>query len=44
MTFEEGLRQTVRWYLDNEDWVKNVQSGAYRNWLAANYGHRQAVS
>jgi dTDP-glucose 4,6-dehydratase len=44
VTFEEGLRQTVRWYLDNEDWVKNVQSGAYRNWLAANYGHRQAAS
>ena len=44
VTFEEGLRETVRWYLANADWVKNVQSGAYRNWLAANYGHRQAAS
>ena len=44
VSFEESLRHTVRWYLDNEDWVKSVQSGAYRNWLAANYGHRQAAS
>jgi dTDP-glucose 4,6-dehydratase len=44
VTFEQGLRQTVRWYLDNNDWVKNVQSGAYRNWLAANYGGRLAAS
>ena len=29
-TFETGLRQTVAWYLDNEDWCRNVQSGGYR--------------
>jgi dTDP-glucose 4,6-dehydratase len=40
VTFEEGLRQTIRWYLDHEEWVRNVQSGDYRNWLAVNYGRR----
>ena len=44
VTFEQGLRQTVRWYLDNKEWVQNVQSGAYRNWLAANYSQRQRAS
>ena len=44
VTFEEGLQQTVRWYLDNEKWVRDVQSGDYRNWLAANYTQRQSAS
>jgi dTDP-glucose 4,6-dehydratase len=29
-SFKEGLRQTVRWYLDNRDWWERVTSGAYR--------------
>jgi dTDP-glucose 4,6-dehydratase len=37
-SFEAGLRQTVRWYLDNEDWVRNVTTGAYREWIARQYG------
>ena len=36
-TFETGIRKTVQWYLDNQDWVANVQSGEYKNWLAKNY-------
>ena len=36
-TFETGIRKTVQWYLDNRDWVKNVQSGAYRQWIEKNY-------
>ncbi len=36
-TFETGIRQTVRWYLDNQAWVKNVTSGAYRDWVATQY-------
>ena len=36
-TFETGIRQTVRWYLDNEAWVKNVTSGSYRQWIATHY-------
>jgi dTDP-glucose 4,6-dehydratase len=39
-TFATGIRKTVRWYLDHADWVANVQSGAYRDWVAANYGER----
>lgn len=30
VTFEEGLRRTVQWYIENEDWWRRVQSGAYR--------------
>ena len=36
-TFETGLRRTVRWYLDNQAWVDNVTSGAYRDWVARHY-------
>ena len=39
-TFESGIRKTVQWYLDHPDWVANVQSGGYRDWLAANYAAR----
>jgi dTDP-glucose 4,6-dehydratase len=37
-TFETGIRKTVQWYLDHPDWVANVQSGAYRSWVAQQYG------
>lgn len=37
-TFETGIRKTVRWYLDNQAWVTNVTSGAYREWLGKQYG------
>ena len=36
-TFETGIRKTVRWYLDNQDWVANVTSGAYRQWIDRQY-------
>ena len=36
-TFETGIRKTVRWYLDNQDWVNNVTSGAYRDWVGKQY-------
>jgi len=39
-TFETGIRKTVQWYLDNQDWVKHVQSGDYRNWVEKNYAGR----
>lgn len=39
-TFETGIRKTVEWYLANPEWVANVQSGSYRDWVAANYGDR----
>ena len=37
--FETGIRKTVQWYLAHLDWVKNVQSGAYREWTAKQYGN-----
>ncbi len=37
---DAGLRQTVRWYLDNPGWVQRVRSGAYREWVEQNYGQR----
>ena len=36
-TFETGIRKTVQWYLDNPEWVANVQSGAYREWVEKQY-------
>ncbi|TXK96993.1 dTDP-glucose 4,6-dehydratase [Methylococcaceae bacterium HT1] len=39
-TFDTGIRKTVQWYLDNQDWVANVQSGAYRDWVEKNYQER----
>ena len=37
-TFATGIRKTVQWYLDHPDWVAQVQSGAYRDWVATQYG------
>jgi dTDP-glucose 4,6-dehydratase len=36
-TFETGIRKTVQWYIDNQDWVKNITSGDYKNWIEKNY-------
>ena len=43
-TFASGMRKTVRWYLDHPDWLAKVQSGAYRDWVAANYARGAAAS
>ena len=40
VTFEQGLELTVKWYLENPAWVDHVRSGAYREWIAQNYGNR----
>lgn len=40
-TFETGIRKTVNWYLENQQWVANVQSGAYRAWVEKNYSERR---
>jgi dTDP-glucose 4,6-dehydratase len=36
-SFESGLRKTVRWYLDHPEWVADVTSGAYRDWVNSHY-------
>ena len=37
-TFESGIRKTVLWYLENQAWVSNVKSGAYKHWMQQQYG------
>ena len=37
-SFETGIRTTVRWYLDNQDWVDAVTNGSYRDWVKTQYG------
>jgi dTDP-glucose 4,6-dehydratase len=39
-SFETGLRKTVQWYLDNPEWLKDVTSGAYQQWVNKNYNTR----
>lgn len=36
-SFSEGLSKTIDWYLNNKQWVENVQSGTYQEWLKLNY-------
>jgi len=36
-SFESGLEKTVKWYLDNPEWVSQVQSGEYRDWIRRQY-------
>ncbi|KOF54191.1 spore coat protein [Achromobacter sp. DMS1] len=36
-TFDSGIRKTVEWYLANQDWVANITSGAYRDWVNTQY-------
>jgi dTDP-glucose 4,6-dehydratase len=38
--FEAGIRKTVEWYLNNREWVENVRSGAYLQWIETNYAER----
>ncbi|HEY0845089.1 MAG TPA: dTDP-glucose 4,6-dehydratase [Noviherbaspirillum sp.] len=38
--FASGMEQTVRWYLDNQAWLQNMQGGAYREWAEKNYAGR----
>ncbi len=40
LQFEEGLERTVRWYLDNEEWMERVTSGAYENYYREMYADR----
>lgn len=43
-TFASGIRKTVEWYLGHSEWVANVQSGAYRDWVAKHYRDAGRVS
>ncbi|EPF16018.1 dTDP-glucose 4,6-dehydratase [Cedecea davisae] len=39
-TFESGIRKTVEWYLNNQQWIANVKSGAYKDWMSEQYGDK----
>jgi dTDP-glucose 4,6-dehydratase len=40
LQFEEGIRKTVRWYLDHKEWMDNVTSGSYQKYYEEMYGNR----
>ena len=40
-SFETGIRKTINWYLKNQDWVKRITSGEYREWIEKNYRQRE---
>lgn len=39
-TFEVGIQKTLKWYLDNQDWVENVTSGSYQDYYKNMYGNK----
>jgi dTDP-glucose 4,6-dehydratase len=43
-TFESGIKKTIQWYLQNPDWVKSVQTGAYRDWIKHHYENQSNIS
>jgi len=42
LNFDEGIKKTIHWYLENLGWVKNIQSGNYKEWMEKQYGNRLA--
>ena len=40
-TFDTGMEKTVRWYLEHDEWVRDVTSGSYRQWIARHYATEQ---
>jgi len=39
-TFETGIKETIQWYLDNQDWMDQVKSGQYQQYYEKMYGNR----
>lgn len=39
-TFSEGLKQTILWYMENTEWIDDVRTGAYQQWMELNYSKR----
>jgi len=40
LTFEQGINKTIDWYLNNQDWLRNVVSGDYQSYYESMYGNR----
>ncbi|MEG6612858.1 dTDP-glucose 4,6-dehydratase [Pseudoclostridium thermosuccinogenes] len=43
-TFDEGIKKTIKWYLDNREWWQHILSGEYKNYFNKMYGNRLAES
>ena len=43
-TFETGIRKTIIWYLNHQDWVQSVTSGEYQTWMAAQYPQHERIA
>ena len=43
LQFEEGIEKTVRWYLENQEWIDGVTSGEYEKYYDSMYGDRQSI-
>ena len=39
-TFEEGIKKTIKWYDDHQDWLDECKPGSYKQWLQKNYSNR----
>lgn len=39
-SFENAIRDTIKWYIDNKKWVENIKDGNYRKWIRENYAKR----
>lgn len=39
-TFDAGLEKTVKWYIENREWIKRIKNGEYQNWIKMNYSER----
>jgi len=39
-SFESGINKTIKWYLDNHEWVNSVRDGSYRDWISKQYAER----
>lgn len=37
-SFETGIRRTIKWYLDNPEWVRDIRTGEYQTWIETQYG------
>lgn len=37
MNFENGIKQTIEWYLNNQNWIKNIKNGDYMSYYEKNY-------
>jgi dTDP-glucose 4,6-dehydratase len=40
VSFENGISKTINWYLNHQEWISNIKSGEYKNWMQKNYGDR----